>query len=146
MIADPEQIRRLAARADEAAEQLQGGAVTVAASTVTTWRSTAADRFRERLGGEVTATWEVAGQLGDLAQTLRDHARAVEAAWEALEQARAAAQDAVGNALEEAREVATDAVGDARDALEDTGRVVAPVVRDAVDIATRPLPGLRGQW
>lgn len=118
MIADPEQIRRLATRADDAADDVRIGAAVVATATVTSWRSTAAESYRERLAGELVAAAGVAGQLDELAETLRAHARAVETAWEAIERARAVADDVLRN----------------------PGSFVEDVVEDVIDIAVRPMP------
>ena len=107
MMADPQQIRVLAARLHTDAERLRGLATRVGRTSDVAWRSRAAMLFRERVVEHAHALHRSAGELDEASRRVDTQAEAVEGARAEL--ARGAA---IGAGLARtARGAATRATG-----------------------------------
>jgi hypothetical protein len=77
---DGDQLRQLAVRVTGLAEEVRAAGVRVATASGVRWRSVAAGGFRARLAEQTVAVRRAAVAVDDVADVLRGHARAVDAA------------------------------------------------------------------
>ncbi len=128
---DPGEVRDHARRVRAWADQVDGVASEVLASSSVAWVSDAADRFREELEArqlEVTA-------IAELYRATADRLDALAAALEERQQLLASLLATAGRTFEELAGAVADGAGDVLDVAEGFARDVAGAGRDVLDWA-----------